>query len=1856
MSINLKNEYDDIIYSIEKVAPNNKERIHYVFVGDVDNKIYELLKKIENLQSITGEDAKLLRAKFPKYINKWAKIASQKKMYKIRFIKNKIQIDDSISDIRKKIFCFVSNIDEKKYILPENQQLWVEKSNGSKELIGYYYENILTNEKIDIVPSLFKKKEFNNKENLKNSQKTNEEKANENKINENKINKKNENILDDNNIKINTSENSMLIIDLLNFLDVKNSTIYFLDAKEEEEYLKNVKKLNIKNKSVTDFFKIYWPYVNLNYDANEIKTNYIILKEIFSKESYIYNLIDTTPRDKDIFGFCINTIIINVNNNLPKKNKISKGLDENNDYDSDNEYIESQNQIDLYQIFDYIRENLISYNTPYLRYSESILQAPFLIISKNALDNNLLVKDNLITWLRLNKEDSKTVNGIELKRFLKKIADKNVFSTISLKKNMEIAISVGFSNDMNAGFEEIDNTVENSKKLIIELNKIRKIDKKIKLNPPEMEYKNGLLHFGSNTKMLFMNISIPLKLNKELNFKKLLEFSLNFPTFLEQYPKEVFSNKNNIAQISSKADSSLKLKFKRVSNFANMNEILKEIDVLKYADQTDSKILFILENKFKKSRDELKKYIIEWKRKYQSSKTLKTDPQFKDGIKIIITNDNIKINGITKLYQIPIIYNFFSTFLTLFLTYDSYLQNKEFKKYFKNSYNIYKNQQPLYNYEINKNAKLDLDEYQGDYNFNMNLLSDEEINRIDKIYVDEELEEEAKEIIGKKYPGMTPENKMDQQTKLDCDDAITELDTCADFCNDSNYFIRRLQRYDLNLFKYRPDKKNKKQGAYSRGCQSSQQPIVLPYDPTTNPKIDRESYSYSLKYSSDPQLFQRWYICPKIWCPYCEVPISEKMIDQSTVKKRTTKDEGGICITAKCPFGDHQVFIRDNNYRYPSFLDPGKHPTNLCPPCCFILDYSDPKRSLSRRHQKCLGQDIENKEIKGDQIYILGKGIPIDKDRFAKLNLEIARILNTNLDTGYLENKSGYVRKGIKQEYNNSFLSAICDIFICIKDSSFNNESSSNFTTDKLKKLLNDKLNNDLFLTLHAGNLINIFDNPKMNLTPLQNYKNYLFNKKINIDHKYLWDFLQRPNILYEDGINLFIFENNKLLCPFGQNIDYYYDKNKKSIILIKYKEYYEPIYFIEGFGKTSTKSCIFDSTKKEIQELFLIANEGCKSTFKIDWIRVLNENIRKYDINVDNISISLGLNLQVVINELLSNIKNKKLNTGYIPNLQYVDSYNKVFGIRLVNNLYIPINPSPLIINKDIKYKIIYELDEIEQLPLTMLLKLNDELCKKTNILNKITHKIFDLKESKYIIAVVNENNRFIPIKKSSDGGLSKKLKVSNLNYYSDVDLSIFDKVELIDKRIEIINKKNFEDETYVRMKFELSKFLKMKENKKYLDEINELINNSLIINSSSIEKNRQIMYDILERIFKSLISIESSKKEFYNYKTPNKRIPCWKRNINSRSNKNKNDNNLTLSCDDDPHCIRKGNSCRLYVSEKNLINIHKNFDNYYYYLSILVEELLRFILKRNEILEDRIPSIINKEIIQENPNKYIIIHTLNNDEIKQKIDKIFLDTKGLVLDNRKLYEETTTTYYSFNSQDYLMANIKQIEDYKLEDLAIYWQKKLGNNFKVKISLDNINSSNLFSIISYALNTKEFKNYNNKHILNSEIKYKIVNYLKKLDSSKILSLYKEKCYKTNKNINSIQSLYDKILNESYNGCELDLKFISKIFKINIVILDKRIKTNSIGFKIYRYKDLNKNLGSNENNDKYYLVLYKSIMYDQNFFNLIEYKNKYLFKINEFPSNFVKLILSKENNNKIDIYNKNKIGNNKKSNNLEKNK
>ena len=1682
MSCNIK--YEELIFSVYKMSRFN-ENEYYVFIGITDPLITNILKKLENRNNILKDEVILLRKNYKDYYEDWINIV--KKKIKIKFIPVKLEIDDSINEIRKKIFIYIST--DKSYILPENQELWLEKIDGTMEIIGYYYENAKTKDKEFTLPHIYEKFDIT---------------------------------FDSRNTKKNTSENNMLIYDLLenNF---KKKIIYMADAKDEERFLKS-KKIEINEKVINKYFLKYWPYVNLKYNETDIKNNFILLKNYYFKENYIFQLIDKNVTS-DFFGSC---------NILTAKLTTLE-----------NNFNEDETYIDLYPIFDYIRENIINEKTPFLKYYENTIESPFSIISKKAIENNKISKKILKDWLSL-KEDTyyKKKNDVIVKRYLKDYNNESRYYHIAINKLGIVRINISFDNNNNATFSDIEDAIKDCKKFIETINKNRITAKKNeikKINYPDMNIVDNKIIFKNNTKMIFMNIIIPLKFNKPIDFKKLLEFSKKFPNFLVQSDDKNF-------------EKSLNLKYKRVSGFANMNDILYDIDKLKEIYNKDTGIIMkIIEKKYQKTTDEIKSYLLEWERKYSSSKSTKISSEFKKGILVKINDNNILFNGITKIYQIPLIYNFFSTFFNLFFKYDEYLLNKDFKKIF--SSNITYNSQN--DYEIDKNAKININDYNIDYN-------DYYIDEIEDLN-EEYLEvKEIKKELTKNIIGLANDSQLEASVKLKCDDKMPEKDTCADFCNDEKYFLRRLQIYDNKLFKIKNDKKSKDHGHYARKCARIAHPVAMGYDPETNDLIKRDSYTFSLKYSSDPNTFNRWYICPKVWCPYCEIPILESDIDPKTIRSKRTVEDNTVCKTGLCPYGDHQVFIKEpNNVIYPGFLSKSTHPNGLCMPCCFKISHMNPKSTFYPKLKKCIGEDIENKILKDGKIYILGKGIPIDKDRYGKLPIDIARILKTNLETGNLEYKSGYLRKGIKHINNNSFLSCIVDILSCDKE---------NLTIDvnKLKKILVERLNEDLFKSLHNGNLQNIFKT-------LENFKNYILNDKIEITNTYLWDFLQRKNILFENGINIFIFENNNLLCPKGENINYFYDKFKKTILIIKSQEYYEPIYFLEGQGKSAIKKCIFNNESEEIKKLFEIVYEGCKFRSEIDWLLVLKDNIKKYNLHIDNVIINECCDLQTTLNELLINIKNKKLSEKYIPILQYIDSYNKVFGILLKNGLYLPVAPSKLI--QEIKYKIVYNLDNLNKLSMNDTIKYNNEINSITKLKSKIISKILDIKYKKKIIALVNENNRFIPIKEILNQ--DKTLPVSNLNYYIDADESLYNKVEKIDNRIEIINKKNFEDETYIRLKFELSKFIHIKENKKYLDDINDIIN-------SPEKNNRGKMFIILNNIFNKIIFIGENKENLNIYKTPNKRTPCFLIN------------NINLGCEDDPHCTLVNNNCKLFLNKINLLN--KNIENYNYYLSKIVDELLRFKLKRDDILEDNISTIINKELIEKN-DKYIIIHSMNFHEINNIVDQLYFDNKGLHIDTRNLYEETNTEKVSFVKDKYIKSNKTIIKNSnKNEELPIYWLKLLSNKFKIKIR-----KSNIFSLFAYILNLEDIKKNN---VDEQIIKNKLIDYIKKKNENTILELYKENGNKIFKYITSFQAILDEILSESYNGSNADLRIFAEILNINIILLDKRIKKNQKGYELFKSSKSN-----------YFVILYNSDTY-----NIIYEKNKLLFKISELPEKFINYI------------------------------
>ena len=248
-----------------------------------------------------------------------------------------------------------------------------------------------------------------------------------------------------------------------------------------------------------------------------------------------------------------------------------------------------------------------------------------------------------------------------------------------------------------------------------------------------------------------------------------------------------------------------------------------------------------------------------------------------------------------------------------------------------------------------------------------------------------------------------------------------------------DFLLKTIKKYNIQL-----------DAVHAQG----RQPIVLTSDPSENPKIRKDSYTYSLKYSSKPEEFQRWYICPNIWCPACEIPLSRDEIDEKTIQRRVLRRDGAQCITALCPYNNsHQVIIRETNQIYPGFID-RKHPDKYhCLPCCFAYPQNNTikyQKSYSR-YKKCLGEDVEEVNSKDGLIYILGKLSPIEKDRYAVLPAEVSRILNTRLETGYLGINKGYLKKGINHKKNQSFLSCILNIISCI-------DNNINVDENKLKK------------------------------------------------------------------------------------------------------------------------------------------------------------------------------------------------------------------------------------------------------------------------------------------------------------------------------------------------------------------------------------------------------------------------------------------------------------------------------------------------------------------------------------------------------------------------------------------------------------------------------------------------------------------------------------------------------------------------------------------------------------------------------------------------------------------------------------
>ena len=400
-----------------------------------------------------------------------------------------IEINDSVSNIRKKIFYYLSDPSKKQYILPENQELWVKNRENKNEIIGFYYQD-LNQEKIDLKPS----------------------------VNENP--KKDERFKSKLNFKINNSENNILIYDLIKFIGIKEDIIYVTDAVEEYNYLKNKIKIN-KNIENT-YFKKHFTYYTLNLDKakNQANKEYDTLRAEEEEEGELRTYEVSVPvlqEDKQfqklekkynkgqLLGHCFVTYVsFRVNHAM------------------------NNNSIDLYQVFDYIREKKISTDIPFIKYGDESFTIPVSLVSIDALSKNIIKRSTLNEWIGIQRITDK-INGIIIQKYIMDYQKEAKFMSIILRNNAELSFRIRFQEQDKATFHDVVHGIKDVKKLIDDVNKnimSKKVNTNYRIDPPDIHIDKNKknMRLSENTEIRFCSIYIPIQKKINIDYKKLYDF------------------------------------------------------------------------------------------------------------------------------------------------------------------------------------------------------------------------------------------------------------------------------------------------------------------------------------------------------------------------------------------------------------------------------------------------------------------------------------------------------------------------------------------------------------------------------------------------------------------------------------------------------------------------------------------------------------------------------------------------------------------------------------------------------------------------------------------------------------------------------------------------------------------------------------------------------------------------------------------------------------------------------------------------------------------------------------------------------------------------------------------------------------------------------------------------------------------------------------------------------------------------------------------------------------------------------------------------------------------------------------
>lgn len=1713
------------------------ENKQYIFIGTYPSEFEEIIGKLEKGKKLTDKENKLLKEHYPSSAY-WHKLKNP------TFISECIYVDDSIDVIKLKLFSRLSDPAHSKYLLDKNQELWVKLKNGDCKLLG----NVIPGVK----PSYYGKPSVD----YKFVDKLTGVKKSVTSIN----------------------ENNLILMNVVDINEVKDYIIYVNNLQDEITYLES-KGVSINNNIINGYLHKYWPDGVVKINDSKMSNEYKKANEKVIYDRYIVRLIKDVKVDNSMFKKCfILHFILHVN------------------YDC------KDDKIDLLKIFKLLP---LSNDVPFMKYKELNWPTPYYRIYRPVIDTLSIPKKVIRSWILEGSGDSDIevikmhTKGLTVKYHL--YDDKNgipKFATINIHKTGALEIKLTYVGDYEADFAKVEESVNKIVSLIKQVNKFDyKLDRSskdhFKIKPPKLCISDKNIELGSNTKISFINTITHFSKVGKIDYNLLTNLAYMMTPYVVPVMKdEGKKSKQNV----------LELKYRRIDNFKNMMEIFTWITRLKEQDWSEIDIYHNLIDKFDKSSKEASIYLKEWNKQYGDASD-KTGKITQSGIYIKITDNKFHIEGARTPEILGKVYYFIVKLLSLYNQYDEYKKNEEFKKFIIEGKPVERDQIMSFTIkdeDLNAVDDDDFDLEMSESNFDddsisvSNYLKDDEDDETGEV---EEGNEETSGVGDSDGYNLSENIDVNITLKATCGDDIDLLkDTCVDLCDDDKYKLRRLQSYDNRLFKFKP--KDIKSG-YSITCQNPSQPYVMHKNPETHEKVKRESYTYAVKYGSD-LTHQNYYLCSRVWCPYCEIPIRyEDVVD---VKLRQVRK--GDCLTGKCPHGDHDVMIRkDNNkFYYPGFKPSSKHPDGLCLPCCFIVPHNIPeKKSAYKRFQQCLGHEITDEVQDEAGFYILGREkIPLANNRYGLLPLILARkLFNSQCNSNTLEvNEGCYLRQGINADEKQSFLVALAKIVSEVTGTQIDKE--------QFKKMLVDRLTPELFLSLKNGLISVLFDNPKTDESAIDVYKKFILDPKETLNEEYLWDYVSRPGIMFDEGINIIIVTETKIICPFGENMKQIYNTNKRTLFLFRRRKYFEPICFAHNSGKTINIQYLFNSINKEVVRSFSYLDKQCKPYQSISWKSILKDNERRFEISYD-IDTKDENDLAKVI-EVAKRLK--------LPiEGQILDYYNKAVGLLLKNNVQILSKPRGIITG----VKIIPEND-IKFASYKDTVKLLSKIAKASDLNVKPIKRVVD---DDKIVAVILENGRLVPVKPEKNK--KDKLVEEEIPFYSDIDKVLMKGKKNIDIRKREVNKFNYETEAYQRYRFEISGFLQTDEGAKR----KETLSKTLKSDKPIAEQKKEILKIIKE--IESLVYAPASIKkkiDLDNFEIPNVRVRC----------------ETLTECDTDPYCVNVKGKCKFFVDEM----LNKNV-----YSTMILEELIRNRMKRDNILKGIIPDIINRKEFRATEEVVALYGTA--DKIIRDLSKLYAKDSKYYITKSKMYDTLEPTYPGIDRDryaDYLRDY--DVDFLSLESLSHRWTPYLTTEFNVYVNIANnsllntvikaISKSKMASLVKNVLDIKNiivkqipkitvkeiiimFKTFNIDVIVESQESWEL-----------LLTLYQKLCRDSFATVHTLSQLNDTIVSKNYKGCMCDLFILSKALDINFILLNKRVtKENETGFYLF-----GPGLISSPN----YLIIYSQNRGKNRVYDSVIGKNQYIFTKKSLPPKFVEKIFG-EKKSKNEVIAVSNNGNNK---------